>query len=553
MSKDPQTVGQKTAVVVPAETPAQVIGYVHFDSYKTPNYKSEVLVDQVRADAVIRNKYAKIASQNGRTFIGRIVEGPFFMPQEMKRESAMVMTPILRGEKFHAIPKYFALTRIELLGEYVEGHLVATNSRPLPKSPVTELSTEEVQELIGIKGDLLVGRLAGYEAVKVLFDSQDKKVIPRNIGIFGTVGSGKTNTAQVLIEEVAAQGYAVVVIDVEGEYVSMNQPTDKLKEKLASFGLEPEGLKDFHVFFPVAGESRYSKATPFQIPFHTMNPFILSEVLNFSEAQERVFFELVGRLQSPGKKKKGEAKEEGAPKDEVLAFITGSSGKGEEGYTAAKAIQTLFAMAEDQRGGERAASYTLSKKLAKLRREGIFDQEGVAQLQVPTMLKAGRVSIIDVSGSNDEVKNIVIAWLLEKVFDLKMNEPEKTPKTLVLVEEAHTFVSLENKDRMAATLDMIRIISRRGRKRWLCLGFISQQPAHLPSEIFELCNTRFIHVTKSQPNIFALKSTGGDVVEELWNQLPSLGVGQALVSSPQFNHSVMVDIRPAKSKRELVD
>ncbi len=548
--------GEQAETVAQAKesTVEEVIGYVDFDSPQTPNYKSEVLIDQVRSDLVIRNKYAKISSANGRTFIGRLVEGPFFMPQEMNRESAMVRAPILRGEKFKAIPKYFALARVELLGEYEEGHLVVTNSRPLPKSPVTELTVEEVQDLIGIKGDVTIGRLAGYQAVKVLIDSQDKKVIPRNIGIFGTVGSGKTNTAQVLIEEVAVQGYSVIVIDVEGEYISMNQPTDKLKDKLASFGLEPVGLKDFQVYYPVAGESKYSKAIPFQIPFHTMNPYILSEILSFSEAQERVFFELMGRLQTPkSKKKKSDSEEKEPPKDEVLAFITGSSSKEDGGYTAAQAIQTLFAMAEDQRGGERASSYTLSKKLAKLRREGIFDQEGVAQLQVASMLKGGRVSVIDVSGSNDEVKNIVIAWLLEKVFGLKMDQPEKTPKTLVLIEEAHTFVSKENKDRMAATLDMLRVISRRGRKRWLCLGFISQQPAHLPDEIFELCNTRIIHVTKSQSNIWALKSTGGDIVEELWNQLPSLGVGQALVSSPQFNHSVMVDIRPAKSRRELVD
>lgn len=529
-----------------------VIGYVDFDTPNTTNYKSEVLIDQIRTDFVIRNKYTKISSDNGRTYVGRIVEGPFFMPQEMSRDSAIVRAPILRGEKFKAIPKYFALARVELLGEYEDGQLVATNSRPLPKSPVFELSVEEVQDLIGIKGDMMIGRLAGYQAVKVLIDSQDKKVIPRNIGIFGTVGSGKTNTAQVLIEEAAEKGYSVIVIDIEGEYISMNKPTDKLREKLATFGLKPDGLKDFQVYYPIAGESKDSKAIPFQVPFYTMNPYVLSEILNFSEAQERVFFELVGRLQAPrSKKTREESKEQ--PRDEVMAFITGSPTKQERGYTAAQAIQTLFAMAEDQRGGERASSYTLSKKLAKLRREGIFDKEGVAQLQIPTMLKSGRVSVIDVSGSNDEVKNIVIAWLLDKVFDLKMEQPEKTPKTLVLIEEAHTFVSKENKDRMAATLDMLRLISRRGRKRWLCLGFISQQPAHLPDEIFELCNTRIIHVTKSKTNISALQSTGGDVVEELWSQLPSLGVGQALVSSPQFNHSVMVDVRPAKSKRELVD
>ena len=74
-------------------------------------------------------------------------------------------------------------------------------------------------------GDLTIGTLAGYPGVDVRLNSNQKKVIPRNIGIFGTVGSGKTNTAQVLIEEVARAGYAVIVFDVEGEYVEMDQPS----------------------------------------------------------------------------------------------------------------------------------------------------------------------------------------------------------------------------------------------------------------------------------------------------------------------------------------
>lgn len=207
----------------------------------------------------------------------------------------------------------------------------------------------------------------------------------------------------------------------------------------------------------------------------------------------------------------------------------------------------------NQKGGEKAAGYTLAKKLKKLNRAKIFDQPGLSEVQVGSLLKAGRVSVIDVSGCDEEVKNIVIAWLLKRVFNLKIEEPEKTPKTLILLEEAHTFVSREAKDRMSATLDMIRTIARRGRKRWLCLGFISQQPAHLPNEIFELCNTRIVHSIKSEHNLQALKATGGDIVEEVWNQIPGLGVGQAIISSPQFNHPVQVDIRPAKSKRELID
>ena len=62
---------------------------------------------------------------------------------------------------------------------------------------------------------------------------------------------------------------------------------------------------------------------------------------------------------------------------------------------------------------------------------------------------------------------------------------------------------------MHATLQMLRDVARRGRKRWLSLAFVSQQPGHLPPEIFELCNTRIVHTLRSMHNLDVLMSTAG--------------------------------------------
>jgi len=73
--------------------------------------------------------------------------------------------------------------------------MFGTGTRPIPKSVVRDLSTEEIEKLIGLKGDMILGVLSGYPGVLVTLDSKSKKVLPRNVGIFGTVGSGKMNTA----------------------------------------------------------------------------------------------------------------------------------------------------------------------------------------------------------------------------------------------------------------------------------------------------------------------------------------------------------------------
>src|SRR5206468_7034063 len=129
-----------------------------------------------------------------------------------------------------------------------------TNSRPAPGSSVFALDAAEVADLHGFNGDLLLGNLSGDDDICVYLQSKNKGILPRNLGIFGTVGSGKSNTAQVLIEEAARNGWAVIVLDVESEYTDMDLPADEagMPERLARFGRSPEGLKDFHVLFPAS-------------------------------------------------------------------------------------------------------------------------------------------------------------------------------------------------------------------------------------------------------------------------------------------------------------
>jgi DNA helicase HerA-like ATPase len=105
---------------------------------------------------------------------------------------------------------------------------------------------------------------------------------------------------------------------------------------------------------------------------------------------------------------------------------------------------------------------------------------------------------------------------------------------------------------MQATLHMLRNVTRRGRKRWLAMAFVSQQPGHLPPEIFELCNTRIVHTLRSMHNLDALMGTTGEVSREVWARCPLLGQGQAVLSSPQLNRSVTVSVRPAASRRKCV-
>ena len=102
-------------------------------------------------------------------------------------------------------------------------------------------------------------------------------------------------------------------------------------------------------------------------------------------------------------------------------------------------------------------------------------------------------------------------------------------------------------------MDRLREISRRGRKRWLCLCFISQQPAHLPYEIYELCNTKIVHQTTGRQNLDALRVSAGNVNEAIWSEVPILGQGRSVIVSPQFAHPILCDMRPCQTNREFTE
>jgi DNA helicase HerA-like ATPase len=131
------------------------------------------------------------------------------------------------------------------------------------------------------------------------------------------------------------------------------------------------------------------------------------------------------------------------------------------------------------------------------------------------------------------------------------NKPR--PKVLVVIEEVHTFVSRSNAVKMRSVLDNMQVITRRGRKRWMSLSLVSQQPGHVPDELFELANTRFIHQLKSASNLAPVKQTTGGVHEALWSTIPSLGPGQCLVTGAIFHNPLFVEIRPAKTRRMLIN
>lgn len=543
-----------------------VLGYVNFDSGSVDNTTSGAMVSAERRRLFRRDVYVGIKdNEQSIEFLGRIVEGPFHSPHEIDSDSAITRTTVLHPERTKFRPSYFVYGTIEVLGQLVNGErLTPTPTRPRPYSEIFIFPPDRLKNLLEIDGDILIGNLMGYEEkkIQVKANSNNKNFLPRNIGVFGTVGSGKSNTTQTLIEEATIAGWAVVVIDVEGEYVRMNEPNDRadMNSVLKSdFNLDPLGVTDFQTFVPSSGDSEAASPIRFKVPISQLDISVIADIKEFSEPQFRMFERVVEETQ-----RRNTATNSTGGR---LGSLGGSSSTTVQPYTLQHLINTL----NDQTfinnlvNTERGTASTLRNKLISFGRSGMLDwnaNNGISYLPVESLLVGGRLSVLDVSETDDSSRNIAIAYILQCLFDKVIETPvgvqipgttTPRPKVLVVIEEVHTFVSRQSVSKMRAVLDNLQTISRRGRKRWMSLALVSQQPGHVPDELFELANTRFIHQLKSASNLAPVKQSTGGVHEALWTNVPALGPGQCLLTGSVFKNPIFVNIRPARSRRLLTN
>jgi len=534
-----------------------ILGYVNFDRGAADNTTLEAMASADHRKLFRREVYVCIKdTEQNIEFLGRIVAGPFHIPHEAGTGSTRAKKTGQAPKRAKPTPSYDVYGTIEILGQLLNGESVMpTATRPRPQSAITIFPRDRLRKLLELEGNMLLGSLMGYEEqrVDVRIDTENKNILPLNVGIFGTVGSGKSNTVQVLVEEVSHADWACVLIDVEGEYVKMNEPNDRPEmNRILSedYSILPEGVKDCRVYVPSSGASDAENPSRFKVPISELDLSIISDILEFSEPEFRMYGKAVDRVQRTG--------------------AAGRSSSGAERstypYTLGDLIDILTSSAfySHLNDIEKGTANTLRNKLFyTLGHSGMLDwtpTESTPYLDIDELLVGGRVSIFDVSETDDRSRNIAIAYILQSLFD-RVTEtavgetmPDTDvprPKVLVVIEEVHTFVSKQSVDKMKSVLDSLQTISRRGRKRWLSLALVSQQPGYLPEELFELANTRFIHQIKSVTNIAPVKQTTGGVHDALWSTIPAFGSGQCLLTGRTFRNPLFINMRPAKSKRLL--
>jgi len=590
------------------------IGFTHFDSPAADNEQLVVLltmenIEKLPLQSLVRVKSLpnKELGLKARTYQGVVTAGPFAEPDGLRTDSSIVVATTVEGRGRVLLPRYHGRALIQLLGEEVAGQLIPPRLRPRPNSPVFPLTAEETAAVLKAGGNARLGLLVGQNSIVVGVDTTLKSVLPRHTGILGTTGSGKSTTVARLVHQFQKAGMAVVLLDVEGEYTEIDHSTSDpaMIAALARRRLRPEGVKDVSVLHLIGRDTSREMLPkevlrPFSIRFCDLSPYSVMDILGLPEAQQERFLKTYDTLKLIMRHlgvfpRKGDRSEEqkaleldeletGYPRmtlrmmiDVANSFHDWSSLTANEAKTkdAADWAQSYPVVSPELRSHDAVIRRFVKNanpprnitswrgllgKLLRIGRLNVFDNTGATALDPAALTTAGQVSVIDLSDTDSpSVNNLVIASVLRQVqvhqelnFQAATTTGRPPTPTVIIIEEAHEFLSASRIRQQPHLFEQIARIAKRGRKRWLGLVFVTQLPQHLPDDVLGLINNYVLHKISDPSVVDRLRRSIPGLDRGQWSLVPSLAPGQAIVSTTSAARPLLVSIDPAPCRLRLV-
>lgn len=162
------------------------------------------------------------------------------------------------------------------------------------------------------------------------------------------------------------------------------------------------------------------------------------------------------------------------------------------------------------------------------------------------------VTILDLSGVPVSILMDLVGVLLRLLFDALfwaryLPEGGRTRPLLFVLEEAHAYLNSGNQG--AASVAARRIV-KEGRKYGLGAMIVSQRPAEIDPTILSQCGTMFAMRLANASDRSHVTSTVSDNLEGLFNMLPALRTGEAIVVGESVHLPLRAIINaPAKNRR----
>ena len=438
-----------------------------------------------------------------------------------------------------------------------------------------------------------VGHLASAESIPSLVNIN--KLLTRHSAVVGTTGSGKSTTVAGLLNSLSNPSRypsaRIVVFDIHGEY--------------------SKALSDRSCVFRVSGDASKNQ-TSLHVPFWALSfeELVALALGKLSDSQTAAIADIIVQLKRESLAQQPRDgiddarvtvdtpipfslhklwldlhKREhhtliprpGGAADEVdPAYVIGVNGLPTQLGDALSVTPPLYRTVKTtgpapervQLGkdplGIRQQLAGLASKLRDPRLAFLFspgdwlpDVQGKTALDIDALLESWiggpqPITILDLSGIPSSILNDLIGALLRILYDAifwARNLPEggRERPLLLVLEEAHAYLAKENSGSAATA---VRRIAKEGRKYGVGMMMVSQRPAEIDSTILSQCGTIFAMRLANDTDRGHITSAASDNLKGLFEMLPVLRTGEAIIVGEAVSLPVRTLISPpAKGKR----
>ncbi len=171
-----------------------------------------------------------------------------------------------------------------------------------------------------------------------------------------------------------------------------------------------------------------------------------------------------------------------------------------------------------------------------------------------------KITVIDLSLVPAEIIHIVTAVIARMVFEAlqryrKSDKDRKTLPTVLVAEEAHTFIKrykedAENQNSASICTQVFEKIAREGRKYGLGLLLSSQRPSELSPTVLSQCNSFLLHRISSDKDQELINRLVPDNLRGLLRELPSLPSQYAILLGWAAELPVLVRMNDLKIEEQ---
>jgi len=400
------------------------------------------------------------------------------------------------------------------LGE--NGEVLQPRKAVMPGKPVYVASQDLLEKFYSFPASeaIHIGHLITRSDVPVFLSLRGFR---RHLAIIAQTGAGKSYLAGILAEELLRKGATIVMLDPHADYVFLSRTVDGGRHELSD---------NIVVFRNPASTGRYSSADvgrvePYEVCFSDLDLDEVCLVARISDRYVNIRNSLEKAIVNVRKRKSIFS-----PKD-VLEELQQAD---------------MWAADEKEKAGARSAQ----KYIKRIIGMKVFTNVSTS---IDKMLKPMQLSVIDLSGLEDEVADYIAYKILSEIYEKVASGEFKYP-VFIFIEEAHRFIPPEGRTYSST---IIRKISAEGRKFGVFLILVTQRPSKIHPDALSQCNSQIIMRITNPEDQRAISMSSERMSRDLLEDLPGLNVGEAVIVGEVTKAPVMIKVKRRRTREGGAD